>query len=186
MAPANTEERIVWYSMVGTYGFYVLGALYVLAPVIAWILFAIAFVRIIRFVIEGNPRWHVPLPGIVLTWFAGMFVMLISLIVGHFTNDYGLGAVIKSTIGWAKGWALLAVFPLIGCLNIRPQIIYRAACVVSLHTIILAPIFIAAWKIGLPQVLYVSPVQKVGGPGPEFFAMSLYEIDPSNLSLIHI
>jgi len=109
-----------------------------------------------------------------------MIVMLIALIVGHFTNDYGLGAVIKSTIGWAKGWALLAIFPLIGCLNIRPQIIYRAACIVSLHTIILTPVFILAWKIGLPQVLYVSPVQKVGGPGPEFFAMSLYEIDPSN------
>jgi len=118
MAPVNTEERIVWYSIVGTYGFYVLGALYVLAPVIAWILFAVAIVRIIRFVIEGKPEWHVPLPGIVLIWFVGMIVMLIALIVGHFTNDYGLGAVIKSTIGWA--------------------------------------------------------------PGPEFFAMSLYEIDPSN------
>ena len=29
-------------------------------------------------------------------------------------------------------------------------------------------------------MLYVSPLQKIGGPGPEFFAMSLYEIDPSN------
>jgi len=180
MAPANTEERIIWCSIVGTYGFYVFGALYVLAPVVAWILFSVALVRIARFVIEGNPKWHVPLPGLVLIWFLGMFVMLISLIVGHFTNDFGLGAVIKSTIGWAKGWALLAIFPCIGCLNIRPQLIYRAACIVSLHTIILTPVFIVAWKIGLPQILYVSPLQKVGGPGPEFFSMSLYEIDPSS------
>ncbi len=180
MAPANTEERIVWYSIVGTYGFYVLGALYVLAPVIAWVLFAIAVVRIGRFVILGDQRYHVPLPGLVIVWFLGMLVMLLALVVGHFNYDMGLGAVIKSTIGWAKGWALLAIFPLIGCLNIRPEIIYRAACIVSLHTIILAPVFILAWMANLPQVLYVSPLQKVGGPGPEFFAMSLYEIDPSN------
>ncbi len=180
MAPANIEERIVWYSMIGTYGFYILGALYVLAPVIAWVLFAIAIVRIGRFVIVGDQRYIVPIPPLVVIWFSGMFVMLIALVVGHFTHDYGLGTVIKSTIGWAKGWALLAIFPLIGCLNIRPELIYRAACIVSLHTIILAPVFIMAWMANLPQVLYISPVQKVGGPGPEFFAMSLYEIDPSN------
>lgn len=180
MAPTNIEERIVWYSMVGTYGFYVLGALYVLAPVIAWVLFAIALVRIGRFVILGDPRYHVPMSWLVLVWFVGMFVMLIALIVGHFTNGYGLGSVIKSTIGWAKGWALLAIFPFIGCLNIRPELVYRAACIVSLHTIVLAPVFIGAWLAGLPQMLYVSPLQKIGGPGPEFFAMSLYEIDPSN------
>ncbi len=180
MAPSNIEERIVWYSIVGTYGFYVLGALYVLAPVIAWILFGIVVVRTLRFIIEGDAKYHVPVPTIVVIWFIGMFVMLIALIVGHFTNDFGLGAVIKSTIGWAKGWALLAIFPMIGCLRIRPELIYRAACVVSLHTIILCPIFIVAWAAGLPQQLYVSPLKAVGGPGPEFFAMSLYEIDPSN------
>ncbi len=180
MAPANTEERIVWYSIIGTYGFYAMGALYVLAPVIAWLLLALAVFRILRFVVMGDAKSHVPLPPLVLIWLAGMLVMYVALVVGHFNYDFSLGTVIKSSIGWAKGWALLAIFPLIGCLNIRPELIYRAACIVSLHTLLLVPLFVGAWLAGLPQILYVSPLQMVGGPGPEFFAMSLYEIDPSN------
>jgi hypothetical protein len=40
--------------------------------------------------------------------------------------------------------------------------------------------FIGGWVVGLPETLYVSPLKAVGGPGPEFFAMSLYEIDPGS------
>lgn len=180
MAPVNTEERIVWYSMVGTYVFYLFGALYVVAPVIAWILFAIAIKRIVFWHITQDQQYFTAIPFSVMLWFLGMFVMLIALVIGHINFDYGLGSIIKSTIGWAKGWALLALFPLIGCLNIRPELIYRAACVVCLQTILLAPVFIMAWILGLPEVLYVSPLQAVGGPGPEFFALSLYEIDPGS------
>lgn len=180
MAPVNTEERIVWYSMVGTYVFYLFGALYVVAPVIAWILFAIAVKRIVFWHITQDQQYFTAIPFSVMLWFLGMFVMLIALVIGHINFDYGLGSIIKSTIGWAKGWALLALFPLIGCLNIRPELIYRAACVVCLQTILLAPVFIMAWILGLPEVLYVSPLQAVGGPGPEFFALSLYEIDPGS------
>jgi len=36
--PENFEEQVVWYSITGTYLFYLLGALYILAPVIGWIL----------------------------------------------------------------------------------------------------------------------------------------------------
>lgn len=180
MAPTNTEERIVWYSMVGTYVFYLFGALYIVAPVIAWILFAVALKRIVFWHLTADNRYFTPLPITVLIWFIGMFVMLIALIVGHITNNYGLGSIIKSTIGWAKGWALLALFPLIGCLNIRPELIYRAACNVCLQTLILVPIFVLAWLAGLPEVLYVSPLKAVGGPGPEFFSVNLYEIDPGS------
>ena len=180
MAPVNTEERIVWYSMIGTYGFYILGALYIVAPVIAWILFAIAIKRIVFWLITEDDRYFVSLPPSVLIWFAGMFVMLIALIIGHINYDYGLGSIIKSTIGWAKGWALLALFPLVGCLNIRAELLYRAACIVCLQTLILVPVFVLAWLVGLPEVLYVSPLKAVGGPGPEFFAVSLYEIDPGS------
>jgi hypothetical protein len=50
--------------------------------------------------------------------------------------------------------------------------------VVARQTLLLLPLFIGAWLIGLPPTPYVSPLQVVGGPGPEFFTMSLYEIDP--------
>jgi hypothetical protein len=51
---------------------------------------------------------------------------------------------------------------------------------VCLQTLILSPLFIGAWLAGLPKTPYVSPLQVVGGPGPEFFAVSLYEIDPGS------
>lgn len=180
MAPVNIEERIVWYSMIGTYGFYLFGALYLIAPVIAWLLFLIALQRLLFWVITEDQRFCVHIPVSVAVWFMGMFVMFIALIVGHIENDYGIGTIIKSSIGWAKGWALLALFLLVGCLEIRPQLLYRAACVVCLQTVVLAPMFVFAWLYGLPQVLYVSPLQAIGGPGPEFFAVTLYEIDPGS------
>jgi len=180
LSPKTIEEHIVWHSIRATYLFYVAGALYVVAPVLGWCLLLLLFYR----------YWHnqqnalaLPLKQIPLTlwlWVIGMGVMLLSLIVGHLDFDLGIGKLIKSSIGWAKGWALLAIFPLLGCLKIRPEIIYRATGHVCLHTLLLLPVFIGAWVLGLPQTLYVSPLQIIGGPGPEFFAMSLYEIDPSN------
>jgi hypothetical protein len=109
-----------------------------------------------------------------------MLVMQPALTVGHLDFDLGIGQLIKSTIGWAKGWALLAIFPLLGLLRIRPEIIYRACGHVCLHTLLLLPLFIGAWVVGLPQTLYVSPLQVIGGPGPEFFAVSLYELEPGS------
>jgi hypothetical protein len=104
--------------------------------------------------------------------------MLLSLVIGHLINDLGTAKLLKSSIGWAKGWALLAVFPLVSLLNIRVELIIRACMVVCLQTLWLLPIFVGAWMLHLPQTPYVSPLSIIGGPGPEFFALSLYEIDP--------
>ncbi len=95
--------------------------------------------------------------------------------------DYNLPTdlIIKSSIGWAKGWAALALYPLAGCLNIRPQLIYRAVCIVGFHTLLITPFLLLTPSLHLPQVLYVSPLRAVGGPGNEFFDVPLYEIDGS-------
>lgn len=164
--------------MVGTYGWYLLGALYIVAPVIAWTLFAYGLKNYFLAFIHGEYRVSRRVSWVVLLWMAGMLVMLLSLWVGHIKNGIGLGGIIKSTVGWAKGWALLAIFPFIGTLNIRPELIYRAGCIVGLHTIILFPVFFLAWVLHLPQMLYISPLKVVGGSGPEFFAVVLYELEP--------
>lgn len=174
--PENIEERVVWHAIRATYLFYALGALYVVAPVLGWCLLLVLFKR---FWCDGNHN-DTQLPFSIWLWIFCMVIMLLALVVGHFDFQLGTGKVIKSSIGWAKGWALLAVFPLLGCLSIRPQIIYRACMHVCLHTLLLLPVFIGAWLVGLPQTLYVSPIQAIGGPGPEFFAVSLYEIDPGS------
>ena len=113
-----------------------------------------------------------------------MLAMLGALWVAHGSGGLGAGQTIKSTIGWMKGWGLLAAFPLVGaCLSIRPALVIRATMWLALQTLLITPILVAAALAHLPQRLYVSPLQAVGGPGPEFFAVQLYLIDPSNGAL---
>lgn len=170
----NPDEKIIWYSISYTYLFWILGAMYLVAPVIGWIL----LLRMAkRFVFD---RQDFIVTSAQLSWILGMCVMLIALVIAHFDYELGIPKLIKSSIGWAKGWALLAVFPLLGSLNIRPEIIYRASCIVCKHTLIVLPFCILAWLVGLPSTLYVSPLSIIGGPGPEFFSVSLYEIDPGS------
>ncbi len=173
-APENSDERLIWYAITGTYLFWLLGAMYVVAPVIAWVL----LLRLIKRLLLKQQTYVIS--NTQLFWIAAMMLMLLALVVAHLTEGLGIAKLIKSSIGWAKGWALLAIFPLIGSLKIRPQIIYRAACIVCKHTLILLPIFVLAWVFKLPSTLYISPLSIIGGPGPEFFSVSLYELDPGN------
>ncbi|WP_262492520.1 O-antigen ligase family protein [Marinobacter sp. AL4B] len=175
MAPETTEERIVWVGLSWTYAFYLIGALYLAGPVIGWLL----VLTMVKRLLSTEQPFRVPAPAMV--WIIGMLTMLVCIIVGHILQGLGTGQLIKSSIGWAKGWALLAIFILAGAtLNIRPELIARAAMRVCLHTLCLLPLFVAAWILRLPETPYVSPLKIIGGPGPEFFAMSLYELDPQS------
>lgn len=177
MKPNNFPERIIWYSIIGTYGFYLIGGLYILAPVIAWILLFYAVNKLWEQNENTPDDEKIIIPWTVWLWIVGMLIEEVALIIGHLDFNLETGMLIKSSIGWARGWALMAIFPLIGCLPIRPQLLYRAVCVLGLQTLILLPIFILAYILHLPSQLYVSPLQIVGGPGPEFFEVLLYEID---------
>lgn len=107
-----------------------------------------------------------------------MLIMLVSLLVAHLDFNLGAAKTLKSSIGWAKGWALMAIFPLLGCLPIRPIIVYRASAIVCKQTLCILPVLLLGPALHLPQNLYTSPLQAVGGPGPEFFTVTLYSIDP--------
>ncbi len=175
--PENFEERIVWYAITWTYVFYLLGALYIVAPVVGWLMI-IDLARRLWMQTANDKKRKIIIPWGVWIWVASMFAMLIALLLGHLDWELGMPKTIKSSIGWAKGWALMAVFPLVGCLNIRPQIIYRATSIVCLQTLCIFPFLLLAYLLRLPQELYISPLQIVGGPGPEFFKVSLYSITP--------
>lgn len=174
MVPENIEERIVWTALVWTYPLYFVGALYLSGPIVGWLLLMLLVLRFVR--AEKQPR----IPLFVWLWCVGMLVMLISLVVGHVLNNLGTVQLIKSAIGWGKGWALLAIFIIAGTQHIRPELLVRGAMHVCLHTLVLLPVFVGAWVLGLPETAYVSPLKVIGGPGPEFFAVSLYEIDPGS------
>ena len=169
------EDSIVETALVMTWAVYLIGGLYVLGPVLgvglSLILFARFYLRDTKLPCEDRP----PIPGGVWVWIAGMLVMLVALEVAHMNQQLGLGKTIKSTIGWAKGWALLALFPLIGaCMHVRFETIIRASGWVALVTLLVTPALWMSPKMGLPEVLFVSPLKIVGGPGPDFFSVSLY------------
>ena len=175
------EDLIVAVALAATWFVYLFGGLYVLGPVLGVGLTGLLFARVYLKSDDVATRAVPTIPGGVWVWIAGMLVMLLALEVGHMNQNLGLGQTIKSTIGWAKGWALLALFPLIGaCMNVRVETIIRAAGWVALGTLLLTPVFLAAPMVGLPQVLFVSPLKLVGGPGPEFFAVQLYSIEPTD------
>ena len=181
--PETSEERIVYYAICWTWGFWVLGALYLVAPVVGWYLAVLGMRRYLGIgLAEGRKPPHIPVG--VQAWWAGMCFMLVALLVGHVNYGLDPGQVVKSSMGWAKGWALFAVFPWVGAmLPIRASVIYRATNKLAGQTLLLIPLFVAAALAHLPHPLYTSPLLALGGPGPEYFNVELYSIDNTNGAL---
>jgi len=166
------EEAVLYYTLSLTWVWYVLGALYFAAPIVAWSLFGL---WLWRWISAEEQLPNRPVTPLVVMWWLGMMVMLLALVVGHLNWDLGLPQLLKSSIGWMKGWALFSVFLMIGaCLHVRPEVIYRAGTLVVLHTAVLLPLLLVAPIIGLPGQLYQSPLQSLGGPGPEYFQVQLF------------
>ncbi|MBO9466432.1 O-antigen ligase domain-containing protein [Tropicibacter sp. R15_0] len=180
--PENPAETLVFYALIATWPFYLLGALYIVGPVLGWTLGGLAVLSLyLGPAIRADLRATGPVPFMVWAWILGMAVMLIALWVGHMNWAMGIKTTIKSSIGWAKGWALMALFPLAGAvLPVRRAVLVRAMCIVGAVTLALAPIMLIAPFIGLPQHIFTSPLKVVGGPGPEYFSVFLYTIDPGS------
>ncbi len=173
----STDEVLITRCITYTFAFYLIGALYLVAPVIAWSLLVVIAGRWVagEKVSHKNTKW------LILMWCLCALLLEVCLILGHIDFNLGFGKIIKSTIGWAKGWALLSLFLVLGyMLRIRYQLICRAACIVGLCAILATPVLIFSYLLGLPETLYVSPLKVFGGAGPEFFTVRLYEIDPFN------
>lgn len=177
--PVNWPERLIWYSIILTYPIWMIGGLYVVGSVLGWLLLACLLIKILAAIDNPEQNEEISVSPVLWLWVIGMVLMQIALLMGHLDFNLGVGMIIKSSIGWAKGWAALALYPLAGCLNIRSRMISRAICILSLHTLIITPILLLTPYLGLPPILYVSPLRAVGGPGNEFFDVPLYEIDGS-------
>ncbi len=179
LRPETPEERVIWHCIVWTWAYWLAGALYILAPAVGWTLAAMSARRLIMG--DDNAR-RVPMG--VWVWIAGMAMMEFALVVAHLDYDLGSATLLKSSIGWMKGWALLAVFPFVGAtMRIRASIIFRATNILALQTLCLVPIFVLGGLAHVPSPLYTSPLQIVGGPGPEYFSVELYDIDDTTNAL---
>jgi hypothetical protein len=171
--PETLEERLIYWAIVSTWVLWLLGALMLVGPALGYGLLAIVIARALGLADEADENKRIPASA--LLWVAGMLAMLLALVVGHLDFEIADELMAKSIMGWAKGWALLAVFVVVGAvLRVRAQIVYRATGILALQTLLLAPVFTMAPQIGLPDTLYVSPLSVIGGPGPEFFDVSLF------------
>lgn len=178
MKPQNFEEKVVWYAIIGTYVLYFLGALHIVAPAIAWFLGFYTFKKLWSQTATTPAEERITVPVTVWVWLVAMLMIQLALVIGHLDFDMG-DRVIKSTFNFfARSWAMFALFPLIGCLKIRPQLVYRAVCILCLQCLFFVVIGIGASIVHLPTPLYISPLYKLGGIGDAYYRVQLYEIDP--------
>ncbi|KZN34844.1 O-antigen ligase family protein [Pseudoalteromonas luteoviolacea] len=171
----SSEEFVVWAGLVLTYPAFLTGTLYVLGSVIGWLLFAMVITRIY---VEVDTK-HASVSPMVWLWTIAMLVMLVALIIAHFNWSLGIGKTIKSSIGWMKGWALLALFPFIAnMIQVRKEVIIRAVCIIAIQTLIFAVVSFIFYLGRLPGDIFLSPLKVIGGPGESFFMVSFYGINP--------
>jgi hypothetical protein len=179
VCPETIPEHIVWWAITWTYPLWLLGGLYIVGSILGWLLLALLLVKILAQDAGTPPQQRISISWVIWLWIIGMLTMQVALLVGHLDYNYGVDMIVKSSIGWAKGWAALALFLLAAYLRIRPQVIIRAVCIFGLQTLLIVPILLIAPHLHLPEVLYVSPLKVFGGSGPEFFDVRLFEIDPT-------
>jgi len=73
-------ERIVYKTLVWTWGLYAFGSLYVVGPVLAWTLGGLAVMALyLGPAMREDLRPTGRVPGLIWLWFSGMFVMLVGL-----------------------------------------------------------------------------------------------------------
>ena len=97
-------------------------------------------------------------------------------------SSLGLTQTFKSAMGWVKGWALLAVFIVAGAmLQIRAAVVYRATGMLARAdagagaACSIWPASSACRRISMSR-----RSASIGGPGPEFFDVTLYAIDDTS------
>lgn len=185
MKPQNFEEKVVFYYIISTYLLFFLGAQFVFAPALAWLLTFYLIKKLWQQTSDTPPEERIRIPIGVWVWIACISVIGLALVVGHLDWGFSTVKTIKSFINsFLRTWALLALFPLIGSLNIRPQIIYRAISILSLQTLILVPLTYGLSLTGLEMPLYTSTLMaKIGGNSERYYAISPYVIQSGETRL---
>ena len=171
----TTEAKLIYWALIATYPIYAIGGLYITGSALGWVILGIILLRAF---VEGENVFSA-VPMMVWLWVIGMLIMLLSLWIAHAQWSLGTPKTIKSTVGWAKGWALMAIFPLLGSLvSIKPESIVRGVCIVCKHTAIFGLITFLLYSLRIPGQLFVSPLQVLGGAGDIFFTVSFYGMNP--------
>lgn len=175
MKPQNFEERLIWCSILSTYLLYVSGLLYIVNSTIAWVLLIYLCIKLWHQTPETPTDEKIKIPWIIWLWIICMLVMAVGTYVGLTNFSYDVKGIIRALLNWTREWALLALFPLIGCcLNIRTELIYRATCWLCLQSLFFIPISYGAYLLGIPGLIYSSPLERITQNGPIYYDVLFY------------
>lgn len=175
MQPLNLPEKVIWYYIIGIYGIYYIGGLFLLAPIMA-VCLSLYLVKEWWNQTDETPeadKIYVSVP--VYLWLISMGIVAISAMIGGLDFELSEFKIISTLVNrWLRTWLLLALFPLIGHLNIRPQLIYRSVCIFCIQSLILVPIFVLCNNLFDSHTYsFISPLSKFGG-GTMFYDVKIF------------
>lgn len=175
--PQNLPEGLVWYYIIFTYPLYFLGAQYPCATLLSSFL---SYYLIKKWWDQNDEtplNERITISPTAWIWVVAVLTVESALIVGHINFDLSIAQIIKASLTWYRSWGLLALFPLVGHLNIRPQIIYRAICILCFHSLIAVFICLLAQALKLPIFTYTSPLAAFGGVAGSYKVFLFYVLD---------
>ena len=163
----NLDEKIIYFTIILTYPLYLIGGLYLVGPILAWIL----LYRSLVVIFNVKMKIH----HLSIVWIVSILLIEVVVVIGSLNTGHSVLMTIKSTIGWAKGWALIGIFIFIGSiLPIRYYIFQRAIINILWQSLLISPFLIVVAFLNFPTLLYISPLKFFGGGGEQFFKVWLY------------
>ncbi|MEC6907161.1 hypothetical protein VXS04_05665 [Photobacterium piscicola] len=163
----NLDEKIIYFTIILTYPLYLIGGLYLIGPILAWVFLYRSLVVIFNF----KTKIHY----LSICWIVSILLIEVVVVIGSLNTGHSILMTIKSTIGWAKGWALIGIFIFIGSiLPIRYYIFQRAIINILWQSLLISPFLIIVAFLNFPTLLYTSPLKIFGGGGEQFFKVWLY------------
>lgn len=189
MKPQNLPEKLVWYYLLCTYPIYFLGAQAILAPLLVTFLVLYLLLQWRNQTEETSQAEKINISASAWVWIIAVLVIELALIVGQLNSGFGIIDIFKSSITWYRTWAMFALFPLAGHLNIRPQLIYRATCLLCLQSLVLIIIGTLADFIGIINIVYNSPLfalARVFGDVPIQYDVQIFHSIKNRLILFAI
>ena len=170
----NKYEELIWWSIICTIPIWVMGGVYILGSILGWILCILKIMEN-RYIPKQN---SFQLNLLIVAWLIGALILLVSLLIGHYNFELGLLTTIKSTIGWAKGWALFPLYIIGGLLPIRQEIITRAVAINCIYMLCVLVLGALLYLLGVEGSLFTSPLRIVSpGNSEAFFDFSLFYRD---------
>lgn len=175
LKPLNLPETIIFYLAISTYPLYLIGATYIVVPLIGAGLAIYALWQWRIQTTETPLLERVFISPTAWVWLIAGLITELAMIVGHFNFDLGFKLMVFTTINnWYRRWAIIPLFILVGHLFIRPKLMYRIGCIIAIEAAAVIVIGTILANLGVPEIDYISPLSVFGG-GTDHYHIYLFE-----------